>query len=255
MMQTYTMVLSAGGQWVLQVSGKFMRILSATSPVSVDFFSEGNEKGTADGVGVGFWSKPVRPFDTLTITSQVAQSVTVLIGDGEAGFDQVAVIGQVKTMNGEAQDKDVAMMMAAESLAGGAGAYSVIGIKANTSTIEVEKLMINHASSGKVSIGWADKLAFNTWLAGASTEVTAACGCVFGAASPASLFVPTGALHTTRPPLGADTMTFTLPGNGRYQVSHQVPWVLNAPTSEKMLVVCSETVNEVMSLECYFRKR
>ncbi len=85
MMQTYTLTMSAGSSWDSYVSGRYFRVIDAAKPLDIDFFSRGNQKGTANDVGVGFWIKPTASFDRIIVRSAEAQTVTIMVGAGEAG--------------------------------------------------------------------------------------------------------------------------------------------------------------------------
>jgi hypothetical protein len=101
MIQTYTQAISAGGSFPVAVAGKYFRVIDASASVDLTFWAKGRQLGQAIGVGVGFWVKPIASYDRVDVYSATAQTVTVMSGSGEAGYDRVTVSGQVQVIDGE----------------------------------------------------------------------------------------------------------------------------------------------------------
>lgn len=96
-MQTYSQAITAAGTWRLGVPGSYFRLLSLTYPVDVQFLRHGTVVFTAGQVLDGFWSKPAGGFDEVMITSASAQTVTLGITTGDAGYDRA--VGSVSVTN------------------------------------------------------------------------------------------------------------------------------------------------------------
>jgi hypothetical protein len=94
-MQTYDLTVAAGGVVQIGVSGRYMRLINASAVVTVGFWAKGNLKGKAVGINPGLWIKPEESFDSITVESATAQTVSIMVGAGEAGYDQVTVSGSV----------------------------------------------------------------------------------------------------------------------------------------------------------------
>lgn len=90
-MRNYSQAFTGAGTWQLQVAGDFFRIISSPDVVDVKFFRQGAEVDSAVAMDTGFWVKPAGGFDRVDITSATAQTVKIMIGMGDGGYDQVAV--------------------------------------------------------------------------------------------------------------------------------------------------------------------
>lgn len=96
-MQTYRQAIGAGETWRLGVPGSYFRLLGLAGPVDVQFLRHGTVVFTAGQVLDGFWSKPAGGFDEVMITSASAQTVSLGITTGDAGYDRAA--GSVSVTN------------------------------------------------------------------------------------------------------------------------------------------------------------
>lgn len=96
-MQTYSQAIAATATWRLGVPGSYFRLLSLTGAVDVQFLRNGTVIFTAGQVLDGFWSKPDGGFDEIIVTSATAQTVTLGITTGNAGYDRSA--GNVAVTN------------------------------------------------------------------------------------------------------------------------------------------------------------
>jgi len=99
-MQTYRQEIAAAGTWRLGVPGSYFRLLSLIGPVDVVFLRHGTPVFTAGQVLDGFWSKPAGGFDEVMITSASAQTVTLGITTGDAGYDRTAGKVAITNVNG-----------------------------------------------------------------------------------------------------------------------------------------------------------
>lgn len=99
-MQTYKQDIAAAASWRLGVPGSYFRLLGLTGPVDVQFLRHGTVIFTAGQVLDGFWSKPEGGFDEVIITSASAQTVTLGITTGDAGYDRAAGSVAVTNVNG-----------------------------------------------------------------------------------------------------------------------------------------------------------
>lgn len=99
-MQTYSQAIAAVGTWRLGVPGSYFRLLSLTGPVDVQFLRHGTVVFAAGQVMDGFWSKPAGGFDEVIVTSASAQTVTLGITTGDAGYDRAAGSVSITNVNG-----------------------------------------------------------------------------------------------------------------------------------------------------------
>lgn len=90
-MRNYSQTFTAAGTWSLQVGGDFLRLISSPDVVDVKFFRNGAEIHSAVGMDSGFWVKPAGGFDRVDIVSATAQTVKIMVGSGEGGYDQVPI--------------------------------------------------------------------------------------------------------------------------------------------------------------------
>jgi len=88
---TLSQALGAGQVWQLQTGGDYFRLISAPSSVNVDFYRGGAKVSQAVGMDTGFYCQPEGGFDRVDITSPVAQTVKIMILDGDGGYDHFNV--------------------------------------------------------------------------------------------------------------------------------------------------------------------
>jgi hypothetical protein len=140
--------MSAGSSWDSYVSGRYFRVIDAAKPLDIDFFSRGNQKGTANDVGVGFWIKPTASFDRIIVRSAEAQTVTIMVGAGEAGYDRMSVTGTVSVVDGERyRVNDGGAYVAAVEYPASAGFMPMAGIYSGTRDIIVRRLIIGSGNT------------------------------------------------------------------------------------------------------------
>lgn len=92
-MSMYSQAIDAGGKWQLAVPGTLFRLIATDNgePVDVRFFRGGQQVFNAEGVEAGLYAKPLGGFDRVDITSATAQTVKVLVMDGDGGYDRFIV--------------------------------------------------------------------------------------------------------------------------------------------------------------------
>lgn len=88
---TLSQALGAGQIWQLQTSGDYFRLVSAPASVNVDFYRAGAKISQAVGMDTGFYCKPAGGFDRVDITSPTAQTVKIMLLDGDGGYDRFNV--------------------------------------------------------------------------------------------------------------------------------------------------------------------
>lgn len=147
MISTYSATLGPGQQWEMDVSGKLFRIIKCDYPVRVLLFSRQGHKGTSDNVGLGFWVKPAETISKVIVvnTSGVAQTVTFIVGAGDAGYDLFQVGGTVSVVDGNRARVDQGMCYAfSQSFSQSAGNYFWAGLIAPSS----KKLIVRGITFG-----------------------------------------------------------------------------------------------------------
>lgn len=90
-MQQFIQALPVNGSWKLQSAGNYFRLISCPSPVDVKFYKGGAEVASASQMDTGFYLKPANGFDRVDITSSTAQTVKLMILDGDGGYDHFNV--------------------------------------------------------------------------------------------------------------------------------------------------------------------
>lgn len=90
-MQTYKQALLAGDTWRLGAGGSYFRLTGCPSPVDMTFYRGGVPIATANEMDAGFYFKPAGGFDRVDIYSATAQTVKVMIIDGDGGYDHFNV--------------------------------------------------------------------------------------------------------------------------------------------------------------------
>lgn len=117
-MPLHTIAFGAGQQ-VRLPGGNFLRLLTANNPVKVEYVRAGTilEHETADGVLAGYGGRPPRregqprAFDEVRVTSATAQTVELLILQGEADYQRS--VGSVTVTRGAGYTDAVDVSMAA----------------------------------------------------------------------------------------------------------------------------------------------
>lgn len=90
-MQQFIQAISAGATWTLQTGGDYFRLVSCPDPVDVKFFRANQEVASATQMDTGFYLKPASGFDRVDITSATAQTVKIMVLDGDGGYDHFNV--------------------------------------------------------------------------------------------------------------------------------------------------------------------
>lgn len=91
-MQQISQAIGAGGSWRLQTGGDYFRILSSPDPVDVVFYGiSGAEVARATQMDEGFYLRPAGGFAGVLITSATAQTVKIMILQGDGGYDHFNV--------------------------------------------------------------------------------------------------------------------------------------------------------------------
>jgi hypothetical protein len=90
-MQQFIQAMGAGSTWPLQTAGDYFRLVSCPSPVDVKFFRAAQEIASATQMDTGFYLKPAGGFDRVDITSAAAQTVKIMVLDGDGGYDHFNV--------------------------------------------------------------------------------------------------------------------------------------------------------------------
>lgn len=109
-MRMYSQTFAGAGVWPLGVQGQLFRLINTDDgePVDVTFYRGGSIVASAVGMESGFYAKPAGGFDRVDITSATAQTVKVLVMDGDGGYDRFIVdiassIGEIGvTLSGDA---------------------------------------------------------------------------------------------------------------------------------------------------------
>lgn len=90
-MHQFSQAIEAGKTWQLQSGGDYFRLVSCPSPVDVKFYKGGAEVASATQMDTGFYLKPAGGFNRVDITSADAQTVKIMILDGDGGYDRFNV--------------------------------------------------------------------------------------------------------------------------------------------------------------------
>ena len=90
-MQQFTQAIGAGQTWRMQVGGEYFRLLHCPDPVNVRFYRQGAEVASAQQMDTGFYLRPAGRFEAFEITSDTAQTVRVMVLDGDGGYDRFNV--------------------------------------------------------------------------------------------------------------------------------------------------------------------
>lgn len=91
MSNTLSKIFSGAATWTLGLSGTYFRLLSAPAVVDVTFYRGNQPVASATGMDTGFFCKPDGGFDRVDIYSGTAQTVKVMLLDGDAGYDHFNV--------------------------------------------------------------------------------------------------------------------------------------------------------------------
>jgi hypothetical protein len=90
-MQQFIQAMGAASSWTLQSGGDYFRLVSCPSPVDVKFFRQGHEIASATQMDTGFYLKPAGGFDRVDIATTAAQTVKIMVLDGDGGYDHFNV--------------------------------------------------------------------------------------------------------------------------------------------------------------------
>lgn len=84
---TLSNTFAGAATWSLQTAGTYFRLVSCPSPVDVHFFRNNQEIGLVVGMDTGFYVKPTGGFDRVDIVATGAQTVKIMILEGDGGYD------------------------------------------------------------------------------------------------------------------------------------------------------------------------
>lgn len=90
-MQQFIQAIDAGKTWQLQTGGNYFRLVDCPDQVDVKFFKASMEVASAVQMDTGFWLKPTGGFDRVEIKSATAQTVKIMVIDGDGGYDHFNV--------------------------------------------------------------------------------------------------------------------------------------------------------------------
>lgn len=101
-MRVFTQALAAGVPMPIAMRGNFFMLIGTSSPLSVSL-RRGGQSLDEDAVGVeaGYKATPLDGFDAFTLTSALAQTVTLGVARGTGGYDRgAAAITNTVTVQG-----------------------------------------------------------------------------------------------------------------------------------------------------------
>lgn len=88
---TFSKTYTGAATWQLGLAGKLFRILSAPTALDLTFYRNNAVVASAVAVDTGFFLLPDGGFDRVDVYSSVAQTVKLLIVDGDGGYDHFNV--------------------------------------------------------------------------------------------------------------------------------------------------------------------
>lgn len=97
-MRVLSQTLSAGQTWSMSIQGDYFRLHNALYPVDVTFF-DNQPVDQISGMLAGLWTRITGGYRRIDIVSATAQTVTIIVGHGEAGADRI--MGEVSVISGE----------------------------------------------------------------------------------------------------------------------------------------------------------
>jgi hypothetical protein len=93
-----SVILAAGVPTYFSKVGDYFHLLDTSSPIDVDFISDGAVDSRAQQMEFGFYAKPAKGYTGFILTSNLGQTVKIAVGVGDAGYNRVSgsvqVIGQ-----------------------------------------------------------------------------------------------------------------------------------------------------------------
>ncbi|MEC4722940.1 hypothetical protein RY831_27655 [Noviherbaspirillum sp. CPCC 100848] len=90
-MQQFIQAVTAGKPWQLQTMGDYFRLVACPLPVDVKFFRANQEIASAVQMDTGFYLKPAGGFDRIEVVSAQAQTIKIMVLDGDGGYDRFNV--------------------------------------------------------------------------------------------------------------------------------------------------------------------
>ena len=87
MSNTLTNTFAGAGTWSVQTAGKYFRLVSAPSPVDVYLYRQNQQVAVALAMDTGFYCLPTGGFDRFDVVATGAQTVKVMVIDGDGGYD------------------------------------------------------------------------------------------------------------------------------------------------------------------------
>ena len=95
-----TITLTAGQRLEFHERGDFVRLMSATAPVTIDFYRAGAEIAEATSVGAGYAERFLGgEFDRLMVTSATAQTIQLVTRLGNEVLYDTPPVGNVQVTN------------------------------------------------------------------------------------------------------------------------------------------------------------
>lgn len=99
LLKTFSQSVAAGSITAFHVAARNFRLLAGAN-MTVRFYSNGAEVGTAEGVDSGFYLLADEIFDEVRLESPTAQAIKFTTGSGEAGAaTAVSISGAVEVTN------------------------------------------------------------------------------------------------------------------------------------------------------------
>lgn len=99
-MKTITIDLVAGVRKNIYVLGDFFHLLETSAALDIEFISGGNVVDTAYQMEFGFNAKPEGGFTELGFTSATNQTIKIMVGQGDAGYDRLTGTVQIIAQQG-----------------------------------------------------------------------------------------------------------------------------------------------------------
>lgn len=99
-MRTLSITFLAGQRIPFEGVGKSFQLLETSAGVDIEFLRDGAVISYALNMEFGYWNKsePERPFTGFAITSAIAQTIKLVVGSGDGGYNRssgvVQIIGQ-----------------------------------------------------------------------------------------------------------------------------------------------------------------
>lgn len=127
-MRTTSLTFTPGQNIVINTLGEFFHLLETTSGLDIEFMQNGSVVSKAQNMEFGFFVKPKGGYTALSLTSALAQTIKLALGQGDGGYNRTTGSVQIIGQQGVLAQSNVQLTNANKAIiaARAAGKYTMV---------------------------------------------------------------------------------------------------------------------------------